>query len=79
MYNPDESQMTDREKALNELFYQIGKEGLEYVDNIRVALANDTIEFKEYDKKASQGCCGSFDTTVIINGDVYMIGCNHGH
>jgi len=79
MYNSDESHMTDREKALNELYYQIGREGLYNVDNIRIADQSNPDEFQAYDKQASQGCCGSFDTTVTINNTVYMIGCNYGH
>ena len=34
---------------------------------------------KEYYEIYQKGCCGSDDTTVIINGRLAFIGCNFGH
>lgn len=33
----------------------------------------------KYYKIYQKGCCGSDDTTVIVNGRLAVIGCNFGH
>lgn len=77
-YTPDESGMTAREKAINALHYHIGREDLEYVDNMRVARKNHR-EFQQYLDQQRKGCCGSFDIEVWIDGEKWAIGCNYGH
>lgn len=49
------------------------------IDNTRFAWVDDPKALKEYHEQASQGCCGSYDTEVSINGRRAMIGCNYGH
>jgi hypothetical protein len=49
------------------------------IDNQRVALVNDPIAMDKYEYKAEHGCCGSVDYEVIINNELYIIGCNYGH
>lgn len=52
---------------------------LDCVDNIRVALAGDRMEMNHYRWRKSQGCCGSVDREVFVNGQRFAIGCNYGH
>jgi hypothetical protein len=59
-------------------------EGLEYVDNQRIAIVGDDGEMAKYVEQMRKGCCGSFDTVVSIKyGETYylphLIGCNYGH
>lgn len=49
------------------------------IDNYRFAWKDDSKAVLEYDGRVREGCCGSFDDEVIINGRVAMIGCNYGH
>lgn len=79
IYTPDTSGMTSREKAWNELWYQIGREDLEYDDNHRVARKDDDAEMEAYNEAVEQGCCGSFDIEVVIDGEKWCVGCNYGH
>ena len=78
-YNPDESGMRVDEKAWNALYYEIGREDLEYVDNLRVARKGDPLQMSAYNEKVLSGCCGSMDIGVTIDGIEFAIGCNYGH
>lgn len=78
-YNPDESGMNNEAKAYNTLYYHIGREDLEFVDNLRVARIDNPLEVWAYNRKAENGCCGYFDIRVTIDGVDWMLGCNHGH
>ena len=78
-YNPDESGMTPSAKALNALYYEIGRQGFEHVDNLRVAQANKFRQRIIYNKTLSRGCCGYFDSRVTVDGIEFLIGCNYGH
>lgn len=49
------------------------------VDNVRVAKVNNPIELAKYDAQKNKGCCGSYDTKVMVRGKKYYIGCNYGH
>ena len=79
MFTPDESNLTPYQKAQNAVEYEIGRNGLEYVDNVRIAREGDEAAWKQYHRQIEQGCCGFFDTTVVIDGVKWYIGCNHGH
>ena len=78
-YNQDESGMGVDEKAWNTLYYEIGRAGLDFVDNMRVARSNNPLEMFGYRQKAAQGCCGVFESHVTIDGIEFTIGCNYGH
>lgn len=78
-YTPDTTGMTRREKAYNELYYHIGREDLQYVDNMRVARRNHFYEYQKYVEQQKKGCCGSFDIVVKIEGEEWACGCNYGH
>lgn len=49
------------------------------VDNERFAWADQPEELATYDAVRDEGCCGSFDSDVIIGGRRAVIGCNYGH
>jgi len=48
-------------------------------DNIRFAYRDDMAQSAWYRMKQNDGCCGSFDAEISINGRPAMIGCNYGH
>lgn len=61
-------------------------EGLDYVDNQRLAVIGDDGEMVRYVEQMRKGCCGSIDTVVSIKvGEnhtyyaLHLIGCNYGH
>ncbi|QNN99979.1 hypothetical protein phiPsa267_101 [Pseudomonas phage phiPsa267] len=64
-------------EAMEELQYQIARNGLEYADSFRMAFFDDDAQVEAYDDAVT--CCGSFDTTMKINGKRVLIGCNYGH
>lgn len=50
-----------------------------YQDNYRFAFHDDECEMANYDHKQSTGCCGFFDSEIIVDGRKAWIGCNYGH
>lgn len=50
-----------------------------YMDNERFAYVEDPIAMAQYDKQQDDGCCGSFDAVIMVDGKEAMIGCNYGH
>ena len=51
----------------------------EYMDNYRAARISDPEEMKAYHKAYEHGCCGSYDETVLIQGEQFKLGFNYGH
>lgn len=49
------------------------------VDNYRFANVENSDEVEAYERLQERGCCGSYDTVVMIGEDITMIGCNYGH
>lgn len=49
------------------------------IDNYRIVLVGDIEGEKIYQEAVNNGCCGSQDKEVMINGKLYRIGCNFGH
>lgn len=49
------------------------------VDNYRFAAEDNSEEVAKYIDRQDRGCCGSFDSVVLINNVRTMIGCNYGH
>lgn len=49
------------------------------VDNHRIAQVDNLLDVANYEQQRRQGCCGFFDTEVIIRNELYKIGCNYGH
>lgn len=50
-----------------------------YVNNYRFANVEIYEEVEAYERQQECGCCGSFDTVVMIGDEITMIGCNYGH
>lgn len=48
------------------------------IDNYRVKY-HDQVDNQEYQDAVANGCCGSFDTVVMIGDRLATIGCNYGH
>lgn len=59
--------------------WMIGQVDDSCIDNFRFAHQNSPVEMEKYADKKSDGCCGSFDSTVIVGGEHCKIGCNYGH
>lgn len=49
------------------------------VDNERFAFEDDEEALRQYSDQERNGCCGSFDEDIIVNGRNATIGCNYGH
>jgi len=50
-----------------------------YIDNQRSCYTELPDQVAAFLEAQRQGCCGSFDADVIINGLPARIGCNYGH
>ena len=50
-----------------------------YVDNDRFAFADDDKACAAYEEQRVLGCCGEFDTRIMVNGKDAFVGCNYGH
>jgi hypothetical protein len=53
--------------------------GYDYVDNWRIARADNPAEVAEYNRIAERGCCGAVNEIVYFQGVKFMIGFNYGH
>lgn len=51
----------------------------DFVDNHRVALSDDPDMMWDYEQAKMEGCCGSFDHEVVVDGCKVWIGFNYGH
>lgn len=49
------------------------------IDNYRFAFLDDNNMMVEYERKANQGCCGSADYDIMVDGRRAVVGCNYGH
>lgn len=65
--------------AREELDYQVARHDLEYADNYRVARVNYAGEMEAYYEAQRYGCCGTFEWSLTIDGQKFLIGCNYGH
>jgi len=55
-------------------------DGLDCVDNARVALVGNTGQVRRYNRQRESGCCGSSDFQATgPDGNRYMLGFNFGH
>jgi len=50
-----------------------------FIDNRRSASLSDPEAMRQYGEARLNGCCGSFDRLVLVQGDWTLIGCNFGH
>lgn len=79
MFDNMQELMKRNRKVVEALQYEIDREDLEYADNYRIAKRDDSWQRAAYDEAASFGCCGSFNTIVVVDGVEWMVGCNYGH
>lgn len=49
------------------------------IDNYRFAFKDDGVAMGRYEDQKADGCCGSADYDVIVDGREATIGCNYGH
>lgn len=50
-----------------------------YMDNYRFTFNDDPIDVDIYETLRQDGCCGSFDDVIVVDGKEATIGCNYGH
>lgn len=50
-----------------------------FIDNERFAFLDDADAMGKYADQQNEGCCGSFDIEIIVQGRAATIGCNFGH
>lgn len=79
MFDNMQELMKRNPKVVELLQLTIDRKGLEYADNWRIARPENATERLFYDEVESRGCCGSFNTIITVDGEVWMIGCNYGH
>jgi hypothetical protein len=66
-----------KEAAWDLFWKQLGD--ADFIDNHRSAFVDDPVEYAEYNRILRNGCCGSFDLSVLIDGREFIMGCNYGH
>jgi hypothetical protein len=54
-------------------------DGEQCFDNYRFAFLDDAAQVALYEKAERDGCCGSSDEEVLVDGRRAWIGCNFGH
>ncbi len=62
--------------ALSDL---VEEHDLECADNFRAYRVADNYSKDEYEQAEREGCCGSFEDTVNIDSEEWVVGCNYGH
>ena len=65
--------------VLEEIEYQSARAGDEYVDNGRAYRYSDEYNKENFDLAERQGCCGSSQSSMMLFGQKWIIGWNHGH
>jgi len=53
--------------------------GEDCIDNERFAFEDDAEQMGIYEEQQRNGCCGSSDQLVLVNGRRAWVGCNYGH
>lgn len=62
-----------------DLEIEIAKTGLEFADNFRAYRYSDGWYVLDFVAAEESGCCGFFTSWTVVNGEKWIIGCNHGH
>jgi len=70
---------TLHDKARTRLNQEILIGDFEDVDNCRVARKDSPEEMAAYQEAREGGCCGFWDTEILVDGVVFLVGCNYGH
>lgn len=66
-------------EVYDEIEYQVQRLDLDCVDNRRAYKVGDESGRLEFIEAAKSGCCGSWESSAIIDGVKWIIGCNYGH
>ena len=61
----------------DDLQYEIDRQGLEFADSFRAYRRRGSYLKEQFE--AARGCCGSWEGQTVVNGEVWIIGCNYGH
>ena len=69
--------VSDVSEAWKVFYEKLGDE--DYIDNHRSCFMDDPSQIAQYEKIESDGCCGSFDMSVLIGDVEFRMGCNYGH
>jgi len=67
------------DQVIADIDYEVGRNQLEYADNYRAYRLKDGLGQREFNHKRRKGCCGEFESSTVVDGDQWIIGCNHGH
>ena len=64
--------------------YNRNDDSYEFADNLRIAKASVPEEVKAYEEAYDNGCCGFYDTVVMVENadersEAYLLGFNYGH
>lgn len=68
----------DNTDVLQNLYAISKQDNFEFVDNLRISDGSVLDEVLYYVAKVN-GCCGEFDTTLIVHDKTYKVGFNYGH
>lgn len=75
----DNEQLPSFDTLADALDWMFGVVDDECIDNTRFARVGNDVEEASYVAAVHDGCCGSYDTQVLIAGEQYLVGCNYGH
>jgi len=60
-------------------FQHVNDMDVDNIDNVRFAFKDDVEAMEAYENQRDNGCCGSIDVDITVNGRPAVIGCNYGH
>lgn len=67
------------DEAFAWMYQNLEDEDERCIDNGRFAFVDDDAAMTEFDRRANDGCCGSCEYTIVVDGRLAVIGCNYGH
>jgi len=65
--------------VLEEIEYQIARCYLNYPDNLRAYRVSDRYGKPEFIASVKTGCCRFWEGSALVDGELWVIGCNYGH
>jgi hypothetical protein len=57
----------------------IDRDEYECADNCRAYRVHDNFLYAEFKEAEEEGCCGSHESRVVVDGDEWVYGFNYGH
>ncbi len=67
------------QEVWDDLRYEIARNGLENADNFRAYRMRGHLGYEAYLNARNTGCCGFFESSTMVDGEKWIIGCNYGH